>query len=232
MCTSSVTQSLVTRGRFLEMRIPDGSRQRGGEDGSPARPVHPPLLAQLPRHPSSPWTAPDPGRGQVPPDRAAELPGRQSWPVPDGHPSASRLPHSRPGRATASESASTVSIRNCGACAESTSRCCSGENPSVSPGCGARFSTTNRCGCGSDQGICDVGQHQVRQHTGEPGARTKNHQVSLLDGGDRLGAARRVRRIDSHRSNSTGGRGDGHLAPNSTHQRSVVFQPFDLGDDV
>ena len=38
-------------------------------------------------------------------------------------------------------SATTTSRRRRGACAASTSRCCSGENPAVSPGCGARLRT-------------------------------------------------------------------------------------------
>ena len=80
MCTS------MSRSRWLPAAVSwkcgfrTVSRQRAGEDGSPARPVHPPLLAQLPRHPSSPWTAPDPGRGKcgriVPRSRRVGNPGQ------------------------------------------------------------------------------------------------------------------------------------------------------------
>src|SRR5580658_3813577 len=57
--------------------------------------------------------------------------------------SSSRVVPFVPGPSTAQRSASTTSNARSGAWLASTSRCACGENPSVSPGCGARFSVTS-----------------------------------------------------------------------------------------
>ena len=87
---------------------------------------------------------------------------------------------SRCGSATEARSASTESTRRSGACAESTSRCCSGENPSVSPGCGGQVQHHQPVARGwpmMRRG--HVGQQQVRQHAGEPGPGPEGDQVGV-----------------------------------------------------
>ena len=52
-------------------------------------------------------------------------------------------------------------------------RCSSGENPSVSPGCGSRLSTTTTLAWAAASAARSCGHEQVRQHGGVPGARAR-----------------------------------------------------------
>ena len=64
-----------------------------------------------------------------------------------------------------------------GACAESTSRCCSGENPSVSPGLGGQVQHHQPIGETARDRRGHVGQQQVRQHAGERRSGTEGDQI-------------------------------------------------------
>ena len=119
---------------------------------------------------------------------------------------------SRSGTGTAATSASTASTRSAGACCESTARCCSGENPAVSPGSGARLSTTTRRARLPMIASAQLGHQQVRQHAGEPGARAEEEHVGGAHRGQRLRAGRRRVRAQPDPAHPARGGRHGHLA--------------------
>ena len=98
------------------------------------------------------------------------------------------------GRRDGAVSATTTSRRRRGACAASTSRCCSGENPAVSPGCGARLRTRTLRASLSTRASSSSGTSRWGRTLDEPRPRPQDDDVRGADGVARLRARPRPAR--------------------------------------